>query len=121
MSSFVNSFRLFLNNREAKATVLDNKLKEFSYIKYFIPLTSSFINGTLTSDTNQADLIYSNRDGAKRQLISASQTYPIDRYINASLDTRSSIEQLSNFMIFFTWFSLITIIVCVMLGVSVIF
>lgn len=91
MNNFINSFRFTINNRFIKSTLLDNKLKQFNYIKYFLPFTESITNGTLNSDTNQADLIYSTKDGAQRQLISTSETSSIDRYVNASLDTRSSI------------------------------
>lgn len=43
------------------------------------------------------------------------------RYDDASRDTRLSISQVGSFFRFFTWFSLIVMIVCVMLGVGVVF
>ena len=56
-----------------------------------------------------------------RQLTTASSSTQVNRYVDASLDERKTIEQLRDFYHFFTWFALITMIVCVMLGVGVIF
>ncbi len=93
----------------------------YNYIKYFLPLTSSYTNVTVMARTSQAGLIYTNDSLATRQLPQASQTVQLDRFIDASADTRNSISQLSQFFTFFTWFALIVMIVAVGLGVGVVF
>ena len=45
----------------------------------------------------------------------------LERFDDVSLDTRRSISQLSTFFHIFTWFTLIFMIICVMLGVGVVF
>lgn len=91
------------------------------YVKYFIPLKQSYTNATVTASTNQPDLVYTVSDGSTRQLVTSSQSGTLERYTDASLDTRKSISQLSDLFTFFTWFALITMIVAVGLGVGVVF
>jgi len=103
--------------------IKENKVTDSNYksIKYFLPLTASYINATVVATTNQASLIYTQDAVAIRQLPQAAQSVRLDRYDDASLDTRNSISQLSQFFSFFTWFALIIMIITVGLGVGVVF
>ena len=110
-------------NRITNPVLRENELLDDrqDYIKYFLPYNGSEINQTLTANTSSPQLIFSVQDGVTRQLTTASSSTQVNRYVDASLDERKTIEQLRDFYHFFTWFALITMIVCVMLGVGVIF
>lgn len=79
------------------------------------------MNTTVVATTNQPDIVYTETDGIKRQLVSSSEAIQLERYVDATEDTRKSMSQLSDFFKFFTWFALITMIVVVGLGVGVVF
>lgn len=122
--SFANSFAFsYAGNRITNPVLRENELLDDrqDYIKYFLPYNGSEINQTLTANTSSPQLIFSVQDGVTRQLTTASSSTQVNRYVDASLDERKTIEQLRDFYHFFTWFALITMIVCVMLGVGVIF
>lgn len=122
LNSFANSFKFTFNGSTvSNATLTDNQLSTFNYLKYFIPVTGSYTNSTLTAETSQGDLVYTQDGSVSRQLVSSSESIQVVRYDDASRDTRLSISQVGNFFHFFTWFSLIVMIICVMLGVGVIF
>lgn len=75
----------------------------------------------MTASTNKPDLVYTENDGMNRQLVASSQSLILERYDDASEDTRKSMSQLSDFFTFFTWFALIVMIITVGLGIGVVF
>jgi len=91
------------------------------YIKFFLPIGFSYINSTLSANTTEGGLVYSQDGNVTRQLISSSQSIPVSRYDDVQSDTRKSMSQMADFFHFFTWFTLITMILCVILGVGVVF
>ena len=66
-------------------------------------------------------MIYTQDSVATRLLAQSSQIVRLERYVDASADTRNSISQFSSFFNFFSWFALIIMIVTVGLGVGVVF
>ena len=73
ISSFANSFRFTFNGSAVQnATLTDNQLSAFNYFKYFIPLTGSYTNSTLTAETSQGHLVYTQDGSVSRQLVSSS-------------------------------------------------
>ena len=65
-------------------------------------------------------MIYSQDGNIIRQLVTTSQSAQLERYIDASSDTRRSIRQLSDFFTAFTWIALIAMIVSVGLGTGIV-
>lgn len=120
---FLNSFSFSIDGQPAVSSIKESFLTDptLRYVKFFLPLESSYINATVSASTNQPDLIYSQTGGIARQLVTSSQSALLERYSDVSRDTKTSMSQLSDFFTFFTWFALIVMIVTVGLGVGVVF
>jgi hypothetical protein len=70
---FIDSFKFTINGTAIhNASLIDNKLLSFNYIKYFLPLSSSFTNVTLTAATSDGPLVYTQDGTVSRQLVSSS-------------------------------------------------
>lgn len=70
---FANSFKFSIDGIAIpNAVLIDNNIAEFNYIKYFLPLSQSYTNGTLTANTSYGDLVYTTDGSVSRQLVSSS-------------------------------------------------
>lgn len=94
-------------------------------LKYYLPLDESFVNASLIVNVNPEIGIFGQR-GARRLLIDfplelVESDQIIKRYNALDDDDQVSTTQLYWFFNFFQWFALITMIVCILLGIGVVF
>jgi hypothetical protein len=70
---FARSFQFSIDGKAIpNATLTANDISSFDYIKYFLPLSDSYTNSTLTVNTSYGDLVYTTDGSVSRQLISSS-------------------------------------------------
>ena len=89
--AFASSFRFSVDGVPVpNASLTANQISTFNYLKYFLPLSQSYKNATLSVNTSSGDLVYTSDGSVSRQLVSSSYIYVLERYDNASADTRRS-------------------------------
>lgn len=119
-----------LKNARLEPMEFKNDLKLNQRLQYFLPIQESFTNGSLNVEKTRDARIFAKVKATSRRLLwrsllnsrlnTVQSSNLISRYSNVREEDRISMTQLYWFYNFFQWFALITMIVCVMLGIGII-
>lgn len=74
--TFLNSFNFRIGRNATPGILLDNRLSDMKYAKFFLGVNDSFVNTTVTSSTNAGDTVYTQTNGIARQLTNSLTTLP---------------------------------------------
>ncbi len=71
--AFARSFLFSIDDSPIpNASLTSNKIATFNYLKYFLPLTATYTNATITANTPNGSLVYTSDGSVTRQLVSSS-------------------------------------------------
>lgn len=71
--AFARSFLFSIDDTPIpNATLTDNKIAKFNYLKYFLPLSETYTNATIVVTTPNGSLVYTSDGSVTRQLTSSS-------------------------------------------------